>query len=60
MSGSKNELIGFERIVADALFMNPPGARSGSKIGTSEAISGYTVSYREEFTRGRLLQCEKR
>jgi hypothetical protein len=55
MSGSKNEFIGFDRIVAAALFMNPPGSSSESKIGTSEAIRGYAVSYGDQFTPGRLL-----
>jgi hypothetical protein len=56
MSGSKNELIGFARIVADALFIESSRVQPESKIGTSEAISGDTVSYRDEFTSGRLLK----
>jgi hypothetical protein len=55
MSGSKNEFIGFDRIVAAALFINPPGSRLRSKIGTSAAIRGSAVTYGAVFATRRLL-----
>jgi hypothetical protein len=35
--------------------MNPPGSSSESKIGTSEAIRGYAVTYATVFAPGGLL-----
>ena len=60
MSGSKNEFIGFDRIVAVALFIESSGFNSESKIGTSEVTSEYAVTYGTEFTRGKLLIAKKR
>lgn len=55
MSGSKKELIGLDRMVAAALFIESSGFNSESKIGTSEVTSGFALTYGESSRAVKLL-----